>query len=123
MRLAGLVRLLLAHPRIGSMPPRCSVCSHPERVEIDAAIIAGGSLRNIAQRFDGPSAWSIYRHTKHAQATLLAGITAREAVLAELLRTELEELLDREVKAGQEHVHTFVGTLYQFRYHSVPETG
>jgi hypothetical protein len=90
------------------MPPRCRTCSHPQLAEIDAAIIAGASLRNIAQRFDGPSPWSIYRHTKHAQSTLLAGITARDATLRERLRDELEQMLERERQTAQKRVHTLI---------------
>jgi hypothetical protein len=88
------------------MPPRCKTCSHPQRAKIDAAIIAGESLRNIAQRFEGPSAWSIYRHTKHAQATLLAAIGARDAALMENLRAKLDELLMRELTNSQTHLDT-----------------
>jgi len=95
------------------MPPRCKSCSHPQRAEIDAAIIDGVSLRNIARRFDGPSPWSIHRHTKHAQSTLLAGITAQDAALAERLRTKLEEVLERELNVSQEHLHTLVSAVYR----------
>jgi hypothetical protein len=52
------------------MPPRCKACSHPQLAEIDRAIIAGESLRNIAQQFGGPSPWSVYRHTKQKQTML-----------------------------------------------------
>lgn len=65
-RSAVQLRPAAVYSRLIAMPPRCTVCSHPRRAQIDAALIAGESLRNIAQRFDGPSAWSIYRHTKQA---------------------------------------------------------
>jgi hypothetical protein len=90
------------------MPPRCRTCSHPQRAQIDAAIIAGESLRNIAQRFGGPSPWSVYRHTKHAQSALLAGITARDGALGHQLRDELEQVLERELGAAQKRLHTLI---------------
>jgi hypothetical protein len=58
------------------------------------------SLRNIAQRFKGPSAWSIYRHTKHVQAALLAGIRAKGEALAERLYAELTKGMDCEAEAA-----------------------
>jgi hypothetical protein len=73
------------------MPPTCAVCRHPERASIDKAIVDGLSLRNIAQRFDGPSAWGIHRHKQHAHALLAEAMHARDSVLAERLYRELTE--------------------------------
>lgn len=41
--------------------PRCSICIHPNRAEIDKALIAGESFRTIAGRF-GTSRTSLGRH-------------------------------------------------------------
>lgn len=47
-----------------SVPQKCSICSHPDRLEIDRAIIAGTPLRDISGRF-GPSKTAIGRHRPH----------------------------------------------------------
>lgn len=41
--------------------PRCSICSHPKRAEIDKALISGMSLRNVSERF-GTSGTTLHRH-------------------------------------------------------------
>jgi len=103
------------------MPPRCNTCSHPRRAEIDAAIIRGQSERSIAKQFGEASDSSIFRHTKHAQATLLAGITARNTALREQLRAELEQVLERELQTAQGHVHTLVTTVTRNRQPTAAE--
>lgn len=34
------------------MPRTCTICSHPKRAEIEAAIVAGSSYRHISSQFD-----------------------------------------------------------------------
>lgn len=41
--------------------PRCSICTNPQRAEIDKALVAGESLRDIAGRF-GTSRTTLGRH-------------------------------------------------------------
>ena len=45
------------------MPRGCSICQHPQRPVIDAALAAGEALRNIRQRC-GTSTTALHRH-KH----------------------------------------------------------
>jgi transposase-like protein len=45
------------------MPRACSICTHPDREAIDAALTGGDALRNIAPRF-GTSTTALHRH-KH----------------------------------------------------------
>lgn len=47
------------------MPPSCSICTHPKRVEIDAELRSGTSLRNVAKRFE-VSVSAVNRHKAHA---------------------------------------------------------
>ena len=43
---------------------QCTICNHPQRVEIDKALISGATYREIAQRF-GVSRDALYRHRKN----------------------------------------------------------
>ena len=43
---------------------RCTICNHSQRVEIDKALVAGATYREIAQRF-GVSRDALYRHRKN----------------------------------------------------------
>jgi len=48
----------------------CNCCTHPDRDDIDAAIVAGESVRSIGARF-GVSPWSVSRHhTRHLSPAL-----------------------------------------------------
>ena len=51
------------------MPPRCSICTHPNREAIDASILDGGSLRNVAQQH-GLHFSAVNRHRPHVAARL-----------------------------------------------------
>lgn len=51
------------------MPQACSICIHPGCPEIDRALVAGESLRNIAQR-SGTSRDALQRHKAHIPAHL-----------------------------------------------------
>ena len=53
------------------MPRSCTICSHPDRGEIDRAVVAGESYRNIAERF-GTSTTALHRHSgDHLPAKLV----------------------------------------------------
>lgn len=43
------------------MSRACSICSHPQRGEIDAALVAGQSLRDLAKQFDATKS-ALSRH-------------------------------------------------------------
>jgi Family of unknown function (DUF5681) len=47
-----------------TMPRACSICNHEQREEIEKAIVAGMSYRNVAERF-GTSATAVFRHKSH----------------------------------------------------------
>lgn len=69
--------------------PLCSICAHPQRDEIDRAIVGGGSERGIAKRF-GVSSAAVHRHKRNHLAPSLiethnAEVTARnEGLLGQM---------------------------------------
>ena len=72
------------------MPRTCSICSHPQRREIDRALLAGESLRNIAQRH-GASLAALHRHKAH----IAAAVQAQQAMTIERLLADLADLQRR----------------------------
>lgn len=58
------------------MPRTCTVCTHPRRVEIDRALVAGGSNRVIARQY-GVSHDAVRRHRRHLSAKLTKAAAAR----------------------------------------------
>lgn len=71
----------------------CTVCNHPERGEIDSALVAASSsLRNIAERY-GISATALHRHKKaHLPAALVKAKAAEEVTDADDLLAEVQRL-------------------------------
>jgi len=60
------------------MPRVCTICTHPQRAKIEAAITAGTSYRHIASQF-APGYKSVERHaTEHIQETIKQTQTAKE---------------------------------------------
>ncbi len=52
------------------MPRVCTICTHPDRAAINAALLAGTPLRSIAEH-NGVSATALHRHKEeHVPATL-----------------------------------------------------
>ena len=62
--------------------PRCTICNHPARPQIDLAIATGVAKRAVAERF-GVSRDAVWRH---AQAHLTAEM--RAALATKLLQRE-----------------------------------
>jgi hypothetical protein len=69
------------------MPLRCYACDHPQRAFIDAAIVAGRTVRDIGGRV-GLSKSAIDRHRAHVPARLARAKRAREV-------TQADDLIDR----------------------------
>jgi hypothetical protein len=59
------------------MPRTCRACKSSQRQEIDAAIVAGTSFRNIAKRF-GTTAGAVFRHKTHAAQAIVKASERRE---------------------------------------------
>ena len=82
-----------------SVGRKCSVCSHPERSEIDKALVTRSmSYRNIAERF-GVSVGALSRHKSNHLPRLVEAANASEAAQAvtsgAALIDELNSLLNR----------------------------
>lgn len=74
------------------MPRKCSVCVHPERAEIEAAIVGQIAYRDIARQW-GVSKDAVGRHRKaHLPANL---VRATETAQAIDLREQIESLFGR----------------------------
>jgi len=77
------------------MSQRCSICLHPERAEIDKAIIKRVSNRAIASQY-GMSTASVQRHkTAHIPKDLVIAKDAKDVAEAGNLLSELTDLKDR----------------------------
>lgn len=77
------------------MPRPCTICTHPERDEIDTAIVRGQPLRRIATQ-RGLTEQSMRRHgAAHLPASLARAHAAQEIAQAGDLLGELRELHNR----------------------------
>lgn len=78
------------------MPRLCSVCSHPQRAEVDLALAQHAEgYRNIAQRF-GVGAWALYRHEReHLRTSLMQRRDIQAMLSANNLLAKLSALDDR----------------------------
>jgi len=75
------------------MPRACAVCDHPERDSIDAAIVAGQSIRGIARRYN-LSKDSVHRHAQnHIPETLRKAHAVKESARADELLERVERLI------------------------------
>jgi len=59
------------------MPRPCTVCDHSERTAIDRALVAGGAMRNVAERF-AISFAALQRHKANHLPTVLAEAKQRQ---------------------------------------------
>ena len=76
----------------------CAVCTHPQRPDIDGALLAGAPYRTIGQRY-GMHPVSVYRHAHHhlaerLEATKMLDIAAIGARLSELDATARDVLAE-----------------------------
>lgn len=74
--------------------PTCSICSRPDRDEIDRRLVAGESNRSIGRRYDICEA-TVRRHHAHVAETLTKAHEIAEASRAETLADQIGDLLRR----------------------------
>lgn len=73
----------------------CVLCRHPNRPEVDALILSGASLRDVAGQY-GTTKSSVLRHRQHIAAPL-AKIEERKAFDLERCLLEGLEMLARDL--------------------------
>lgn len=76
------------------MSALCKICHHEDREAIDAAIVAGKTLRDIASQAD-VSKDSVARHKGHISAVLSRVVAEREEAGPRSALARLEDLHDR----------------------------
>ena len=89
------------------MPPVCTLCRHPDRAEIDAALVVPAEpLRIIAERF-GTSAATLLRHKDHLPRALVVAVEAAAVAQADTLlekvhtiEADARRLLEKAEKSG-----------------------
>lgn len=87
--------------------PQCTICHHPKRPEIDAALVAGVSIRDVAGQFR-VGRGSVQRHRDHYRAALVAAAERREdAALEKVLEgidyaeDALKWAIEQKIKTGK----------------------
>ena len=95
------------------MPRTCTICKHAQRLEIERAMVAGSSLRDIAGHF-GTAKTNIERHRTHVTEAIARNKDARDLVRTTTLLEDVragerraEQLYD---KAEQILVYRFIKT-------------
>jgi hypothetical protein len=80
----------------------CSCCTHPDRGEIDKALVAGDPLRHVAERY-GMSATALFRHkNEHLPAVLLEARQRQEIAEASGHVTAIGEQIQQRQAEEQE---------------------
>jgi transposase-like protein len=100
---------LRPRPRVELVSPRCSICDHRQRGEIDRALVEGGSVRDVARRF-GVGRNAVHRHRKggHIAEALAKASEVADVARGDDLLTRVRDLegrafriLDRAERAGE----------------------
>ena len=72
----------------------CTICAHPERPAIDAALVAGTPLRDIAGQ-KSLSRSALHRHREHLPKALTQAKQAQEIAAASTVLGRVERLISR----------------------------
>lgn len=73
------------------MPQTCTVCKHGRRDAIDAALVGGGTLRDIARQF-ALSKDALYRHKDHIPPPTIQAAAAADVAHADNLLDQVKQL-------------------------------
>src|SRR5215212_447451 len=102
------------------MPRTCTICEHPQRGEIDEALVGGASNRSAASLYDVSEA-AVRRHKgNHLPAKLVMAKAAEEVAEADSLLERVRDLqykalgiLDKAEEAGE--LRTALGAIREAR--------
>ena len=88
------------------MPRTCTVCSHPNRAEIDRALVRGESFRNVAKQHS-VSTTALFRHRwEHIPKLLTQAQAAEETAHADTLLDQLRSLQQRTLSILDQAEHS-----------------
>ena len=78
------------------MPRRCSVCTHPDRENIDEALVGATAISAIAAKYRDISEDALGRHkANHLPAKLIMAEKAKEVAQADSLLEQVRDLQGR----------------------------
>ena len=77
------------------MARTCTICRHEKRADIDKALIAHSSYRDIARRHGVTKDALLRHHDNHLPAALMKAKDAEEVAQADVLLRQVGELRDR----------------------------
>jgi hypothetical protein len=89
---------------IGTVPQTCTICRHPQRLQIEQALVSGTTLRQIAGHF-GTTKTVVGRHRSHVAGVLSERTEARE--------TARRATLLEDVRVGEQRVEWLYGRAEQ----------
>jgi len=86
------------------MPPKCTICEHEKREEIDRLLVQGGTMRTMAHQY-GVSNDALKRHKKsHLPKSLTVAKQAESVTKAEDLFSQIDlykERLDKTIEMAE----------------------
>src|SRR5690349_14571315 len=93
------IRRIRNVPRIAeAMPRTCTICAHPDRPAIDAALLAGEPFRHIAARTGTPTGALQRQKEGHLPAALIHAMKAEVVARADVLLGQVRELQRRPLR-------------------------
>lgn len=82
------------------MPKTCSLCLHPNRFQIDRALVNGTPFRNVSAQF-GTSIASLSRHRSHISTAIEKATEKREEQLGDNLLAEARRVRAESVRLAR----------------------
>ncbi len=76
------------------MPRTCSLCLHPNRLQIDRALLNGTAFRLVSKQF-GTSISALSRHRAHLATAIEQAAERKEINMGDNLLAELQQLKNR----------------------------
>lgn len=77
------------------MARKCTVCEHPEVVEINKCLVNNESLRNIAKQFPGITSAAVNRHKAHLPGKLVKAQEEKQIIKNVTVLEEIKRCFER----------------------------